>query len=180
MQGFDAVYTFGSYEGPLRELVHLFKYKGMRPLARNFGDMLARAIPAGQQFDAIVPMPLHWWRRWTRGFNQSELLAREVSRRCGAPVVQAAGRKRHTESQAGLTNSKRRLNVRGAFTSRVRLDGKHVLLVDDVFTTGATAGACARVLKRAGAARVSVLALARTDRRAFVDTPAPAVQGAHT
>lgn len=171
--GFDAVFSYGSYEGTLRKLIHLFKYSGVQPLSRPFGEFLARALPRDQQFDAIVPMPLHWRRRFERRFNQSALLAREVSKRWNIPVTNPVRRRRATAFQAGLTNAKRRANVAGAFKMKrgTRLDGMHVLLVDDVLTTGATAAACARVLKRAGAKRVTVLALARTDRRMAVDQP---------
>lgn len=169
LKGFDAVYTYGSYEGTLRRLVHLYKYGKMEPLATHFGPMLALALPRETAFDVVIPMPLHWWKRWQRGFNQAELLAREVARRWNAPVRNAARRRKNTAVQAGLTNAKRRANVQGAFEVRGRLDGKHVLLVDDVMTTGATASACARALKRAGAARVTLLTLARTDRRMALD-----------
>jgi ComF family protein len=165
--GFDQVYSWGSYEGPLRKLVHLFKYGGVRPLGARFGEWMAAALPADAGFDLVTPMPLHWRRYWERGFNQSETLAREVARRRGVPLRQALRRVRSTAPQAGLTNAKRRANVRGAFALArgARLDGLRVLLVDDVITTGATASACARVLKRGGARQVAVLALARTDRR---------------
>lgn len=175
LSGFDAVYSYGSYEGALRKLIHLFKYGGIRPLARPFGDFLARALPRELSFDMIVPMPLHWRRRFDRRFNQSALLAREISKRWFVPVRGVVRRKRATAPQAGLTNAKRRANVAGAFRVKrgTRLHGKHVLLVDDVLTTGASAAACARALKRAGASRVTVLALARTDRRStFIDPPA--------
>jgi ComF family protein len=168
LSGFDEVFTYGSYEGTLRKLIHEFKFGGIQPLAKPFGDFLARALPRERQFDAIVPMPLHWRRRWRRGFNQSTLLAREVSRLWNVPVRSAVRRARATMPQAGLTNSKRRANVRGVFKATARLDGMRVLLVDDVLTTGATAAACARAMKRAGASYVAVLALARTDRRAFL------------
>jgi ComF family protein len=167
VQGFDAVYTYGSYEDSLRKLIHLFKYDGVQPLARRFGDWLALALPREQRFDVIVPMPLHWIKRWQRGFNQSDLLAREIGRRWQVPVRTVVRRKKSTAPQAGLTNAKRRANVSGAFTVRrgVSLKGQRVLLIDDVITTGATARACALALKRAGAKHVAVLALARTDRR---------------
>jgi len=120
-------------------------------------------------------MPLHWRKRWQRGFNQAELLAWEIARRWNAPVKHALRRRRAGKPQAGLTNAQRRSNVAGVFALNRRffdrrkpLEGKRVLLVDDVFTTGATASACARVLKRAGAVHVTLLALARTDRRAPV------------
>jgi ComF family protein len=170
LSGFDSVYSFGSYEGTLRKLIHLFKYSGVRPLARVFGQQLRSALPIDERFDVIVPMPLHWKRRWQRGFNQASLLAGEVARRFDLPVTNLVRRKRATSAQAGLTNAKRRANVSGAFAIRrgTRLDGLRILLIDDVLTTGATAAACARVLKRAGAAHVTVLALARTDRREVV------------
>jgi ComF family protein len=168
MSGFDEVYTYGSYEGSLRKLIHVFKYERVSTLARPLTNYLALALPRDRQFDVIVPMPLHWRRRWERGFNQAMLLAKEIGRRWNVPVRNAARRTRATAAQAGLTNAKRRANVRGVFKVKTRLDGMRVLLVDDVLTTGATASACARALKRAGAARVAVLALARTDRRMYL------------
>jgi len=171
LQGFDAVYSYGSYEGTLRELVHLFKYGGVRPLAGTFGKFLAQALPRDAGFDVIVPMPLHWFKQWQSGFNQADLLARVIGKKWGVPVRSVVRRKKATLPQAGLTNAKRRANVQGAFKiPRGRsLAGMRVLLVDDVVTTGATASACARVLKRAGAAHVALLALARTDRRQAVE-----------
>ncbi len=168
--GFDAAYSYGAYEGALRELIHLFKYAKIKPLAGRLGKLIASAIPRDQAFDLIVPVPLHWRRRMGRGFNQSELLADAVARRYGARAVNAMRRKRSTAVQAGLTNSKRRLNVAGAFAVRRReaVEGRRVLLVDDVMTTGATLSACAGALKRAGARYVAVLTLARVDRRAGV------------
>ena len=166
--GFDEVYTFGAYEGTLRTLIHLFKFEGVTTLEKPLGAFLARALPREAEFDAIVPMPLHWLRRWRRGFNQSELLAQEIARRWNVPVVKAVHRKKATVPQAGLTSAQRRKNVSGAFEvpKGKPLAGQRVLLIDDVLTTGATASACARALKRAGASRVTFLALARRDRRA--------------
>ncbi len=166
LRGFDAAYSFGAYEGTLRELIHLFKYAGMRPLARPLTDLMMASFPRHAQFDGIVAMPLHWFRRWRRGFNQSELLAHEIAQRTGLPVVRAVQRTRRTDSQAGLSSARRRLNVAGAFRARRKLvEGRRLLLIDDVMTTGATAGACASALKRAGARRVELLTLARADRR---------------
>ena len=166
-RGFDAAYCFGAYEGTLRGMIHLFKYNGIRTLAKPLGRYLALALPREERFDAVAPMPLHWLRRWRRGFNQSALLAREIARRGGIPVVKAVRRRRSTFSQAGLSNAKRRANVAGAFSVKPGrpLSGLRVLLVDDVMTTGATASACALALKRAGASYVALLAVARTDRR---------------
>ena len=119
-------------------------------------------------------MPLHWRKRWQRGFNQAELLAREIGRRTHTPVRNALRRVRDTASQAGLTSAKRRENVSGAFQARAgktrkALDGRSVLLIDDVMTTGATAASCARALKRGGARQVTLLTLARVDRRLMFD-----------
>jgi ComF family protein len=167
LNGFDAAFAYGEYEGALRKLIHVFKYGGVAPLARKLAPMLSGALPLEQRFDLIVPMPLHWRKRLQRGFNQSDLLARHVSRRTGIPVANALRRRKSTAPQAGLTRAQRRTNVAGAFEVSGRKDilGRHVLLIDDVLTTGATASACSAVLKRAGASRVTVLTLARADRR---------------
>lgn len=155
----------------LRRLVHLYKYACVRPLARPLADLLMRALPRDERFDAVVPVQLHWRRQWSRGFNQSALLAHSVARRAGIPMRQVLRRVRSTAVQAGLSHGERRRNVTAAFRLRRGLRrarqvaGKRILLIDDVMTTGATAAACARTLKRAGAARVTLLTLARVDRR---------------
>jgi len=173
MRGFDHAYSYGSYEGPLRKLIHLFKYSGMKPLGKRLAGLLSRALPDEAVegfdvgFDAVVPMPLHWRRRWRRGFNQSEILARLVAKERRILVLNAVKRVRATAVQAGLTNSNRRKNVAGAFrvSRKTQVAGKRILLIDDVMTTGATAAACASALKRAGARSVTLLTLARVDRR---------------
>jgi ComF family protein len=168
LRGFDAAYCYGSYEGNLRELIHLFKYGRVSPLARPLSDFLSAALPRDERFDTIVPVPLHWWRRWRRGFNQSDLLAREMARRTGAPLLRALRRVRPTSAQAGLAHNARRRNVAGAFRAArafPTLGGRNVLLIDDVMTTGSTGAACAMALKRAGAGRVTLLTVARVDRR---------------
>ncbi len=174
LRGFDAAYTFGAYTGVLRELIHLYKYGRIRTLAQPLSRLLSLALPRDEAFDAIAPVPLHWLRRWHRGFNQSELLAREIAARTGLPVVRALRRTRATSPQAGLSRTRRRLNVASAFfpaRHAGRLTGKRVLLVDDVMTTGSTAAACAFALKRAGVKRVALLTVARADRRlAAVDS----------
>jgi ComF family protein len=143
----------------------------MKPLARPLAAFMERAISIDERFDAVVPVPLHWRKQMQRGFNQAELLARYVAKRRGIPVLRALRRKRGTATQAGLASAGRRRNVAGAFVLRSeakpnpQLAGKKILLIDDVMTTGATASACAGVLKRGGALSVSLVTLARVDRR---------------
>jgi ComF family protein len=165
LRGFDAAYCFGAYEGRLREWIHLFKYGRVRTLAKPLAGLLAAAVPRTECFDAIVAVPLHWRKRWQRGFNQSELLARGLARKWGLPVVNALRRRRSTSAQAGLTNAGRRKNVAAAFASRRKIEGQRILLIDDVLTTGATAAACARALRNAGAVRIAIATVARVDRR---------------
>jgi ComF family protein len=181
LRGFDAAYCFGAYEGTLRELIHLMKYGGVRTLAKPLGKLLASALPLDERFDVIAPVPLHWRRRRQRGFNQSDLLARQLALRSGLPVENLLVRARSTAVQAGLSNNGRRRNVARAFRCPARRTqlaaGKRILLIDDVMTTGATAAACGLALKRAGAARVALLVVARVDRRFEASASAAASQG---
>jgi ComF family protein len=177
LRGFDAAYCYGAYESILRDLIHLYKYGRVRTLARPLGDLMASALPRDERFDAIAPVPLHWRRRWQRGFNQSELLARTLSQRTAIPVIQALKRAGSTAVQAGLSNTARRRNVSGKFQCArpAEIAGKRILLIDDVMTTGSTAAACAAELKRAGASRVALLTLARVDRRMEVSDLSPTI-----
>jgi ComF family protein len=167
LRGFDAAFSYGFHDGPLRTLIHLFKYDGVQSLAGPLGGLLLKALPRDKSYHAIVPMPMHWLRRWERGFNQTDLLAKEVSRRIALPVARAMARARSTAPQAGKSSSERRRNVAGAFRVRQprQVAGKNILLLDDVLTTGATAAAAANVLKRAGARGVTLLTVSRADRR---------------
>lgn len=166
---FDQARSFGAYEGALRELVHLLKYRRMSALARPLGRRLAEAFAREWKrgdFDAVVAVPLSAARRRERGYNQAELLARELARRCGVPCQRDTCRRvRATPPQTGLTRAQRLENLRGAFAAGPRaaeLSGKRILLVDDVFTTGATLTVCSQALRRAGARRVCALTVART------------------
>jgi len=173
LRGFDAAYCFGAYEGLLREWIHLYKYGRVKTMVRPLGELLAAVLPREEQWDAVVPVPLHWRRRWRRGFNQSELLARSIARRRGIPVIPALKRVRYTPTQTGLSNTGRRQNVAAAFAAvrRHPVSGRRILLVDDVMTTGSTAAACAAVLRRAGATWITLLTAARADRRFHASSP---------
>jgi ComF family protein len=159
-----AVFAFGDVA---KRLVHDLKYHDRLEGRASFGEWLARA---GAEFladaDLLVPVPLHYLRLIRRRYNQAALLAGAVSRIAGVPALPLAlKRVRPTQSQTGLSAQARARNVKGAFTVRksfaARLKDAHIVLVDDVLTTGATADACARTLKKAGAREVSVLTLAR-------------------
>jgi ComF family protein len=166
--------AYGSYEGGLRELIHLLKYALVRPAANVLGRMLAEAIedlePEFQSESVtVVPVPLHRSRIRQREFNQAETIARFAMKVMAVPgrftlCTGALERRRETMSQTGLTSHQRRENVRGAFAvARPEVvKGHEVLVVDDVYTTGATVSECARVLRRAGASKVWVATVART------------------
>lgn len=170
---FDTAYSFGSYEGSLQKLIHLFKYGKVETLAAPLGRLLIRTLPREQRFDLVMAMPMHWRKRWERGFNQAELLARPVAKRYGLKLSTNLRRKRYTQPQAGLTELERRENLKDSFRVRraEQIVGKRILLIDDVLTTGATLRAGAAALKNAGAAHVSALTLARVDRRNFDTIP---------
>ncbi len=166
---FDAAYSFGSYEGPLRKLIHLFKYAKVESLAPPLSRLMVQAMPIDERIDLVIAMPMHWRKRWERGFNQAELLAKPVAKRCGLKVSTTFRRKRYTKAQAGLTEVQRRENLKGSFCVRdaQQIAGKRILLIDDVFTTGATLRSAAETLKAAGVAHVTALTLARVDQRNF-------------
>lgn len=142
-------------------LIGRFKYAG----ALHFGALLGRLLAAacgGRRPDGLVPVPLHPARLAQRGFNQARELAQPVARAGGLPVLDDACRRvAATPAQAGLTAAQRRRNLRGAFAVTADLAGLRLAIVDDVLTTGSTAGALARELLRAGAASVEVWAVAR-------------------
>ena len=162
------------FDGVVRELVHDFKFRDHHDARRLFGRWLAEAGAALlADADMIVPVPLARMRLATRRFNQAAMLAQEVARLTGRRYEPLAlQRIKRTQSQVGLSRQQRRENVAGAFAvaeaAKPALAGAKVVLLDDVITTGATARACARVLKNAGAVRIDVLALAMVTDPAFL------------
>ena len=164
---FDCAVAPYRSHGVVRDFIHAFKYQRQLHLRRPLGTWLAEALHdariAGRPFDALVPVPLHHVRFREREFNQAEELARQISKPAGVPLMNALKRIRYTTTQTKLVRSERMENLRGAFRVRQNADVKdrHLVLVDDVFTTGSTVEECSRVLLRAGAASVRVITVAR-------------------
>lgn len=159
---FDALLALHPYAFPIDGLIQRLKYGSELAVAAHFGAALADAC-RGLDADLIVPMPLHPARLAERGFNQAMEIARALSRGLGVPVAaHACVREKRTSPQEGLSPDERRRNLRNAFSCAGDFAGRHLLLVDDVATTGASADECARTLKQHGAGRVSVAVVART------------------
>jgi ComF family protein len=166
---FDRAVCVGLYEGPLRRAIIHLKFRrwlrAVEPLAALVVEMLARPEnTALREVDGLVPMPIHAFRRAQRGFNQAEEIARAVSRQIGMPLMTRVVRRRfYRRPQVGLTGAERWQNVQGVFevVQPEAVQGKRLLLLDDVFTTGSTFDACADALKQAGAEAVIAVALAR-------------------
>lgn len=164
---FDRVLALGVYEGFFRDLIVRTKQRSEAALTLALGQMLAARVAADAAAptpDVVVPVPMHWLRRIRRGVNGPDLVAECLSRRLRVPLAPRLLRcARHVPPQTSVARSNRRENVRDAYAKRstYRLRAAHVLLVDDVLTTGATGSEAARVLKQSGAAQVSVAVLAR-------------------
>jgi len=171
---FRRAVAFGPYEGALRDVVHLFKYDGVRPAAQLLGKLLHHAAGAMALPDSVIVVPVPLWsgKRQDRGFNQAEAIAQTFLSFQSSSSIQldtsVLVRTRETASQTGLTRHQRRANVRGAFAvvKPEKVKGRSILVVDDVMTTGTTAGECARILRRAGAKEVFVATVARATKEA--------------
>ncbi len=161
---FDQALSIGYFEGPLREAIHQYKYRPCRALGRPLGSWMAKNIRPVSDIDSIIPVPLHVTRLRHRGFNQALILAHELSNVFSLPLsFDNLKRVRPTRPQVELSGPERIKNVAGAFALRRpdEIRDSDVLLIDDVYTTGATMNECARVLKNAGASRVTALTIAR-------------------
>lgn len=164
----DGVRAVVGYCDIARGVALKLKYSGRPAMARLIAAQLVRHFDPAPD-DLLIPVPLHRWRIWSRGYNQSVLIARALSRRTGTAMrVDSLIRTRRTPLLRGLGAAERAKAVRGAFVvpaiAKGDLVGRHIWLVDDVYTSGATANACAKALKRAGAARVTILCWARVLR----------------
>ncbi len=161
---FDQALSVGYFEGPLREAVHQFKYRPCRALGKPLAAWMAKNIRPVSDIDCIIPVPLHVTRLRHRGFNQALILAHELSRIFSIPLsYDNLARVRPTRPQVELSGDERIKNVSGAFALKYpdQLKDRDTLLIDDVFTTGATMNECAKVIKDAGASRVTALTVAR-------------------
>lgn len=157
------VYCYGSYDGILKNLIHQFKFENKFSLSKLFASLLCQTTP--KNFDCILPVPLYLKKLQQRKYNQSALIAIELSKLLHIPCYLDVIKKPfETPSQTELSKSKRKKNVKGAFTvSRIpKILNKNILLVDDVYTTGATVNECKKVLIRAGAANVIIATLAKS------------------
>jgi ComF family protein len=167
---FNFVCPLGMYKGALRDLVLKTKRLSAEALSLTIGRLLAQRLNeklAAFRPDAVIPIPMHWTKRFFRGINSPEILAECLGRKLGAPVVRSLVRCRYTRPQKEIPPRERFRNVRGAFRLR-RKDAKRwqdarLLLVDDILTTGATCSEAARLLKHSGAAAVGVAVVARAD-----------------
>ena len=163
---FDRLRSVALYDDVVRSLVHALKYRDRTELVPMMATWMRRAgMEEIRRADVILPVPLHRWRLFQRRFNQSAELARHIAKATETPyLTRALLRRKATRRQVGLGKKARQRNLQGAFVvpaeEAFRLKGKHVILVDDVFTTGATVNAAARALRRAGAREVTVLTFA--------------------
>jgi ComF family protein len=167
---FTMARALGTYEGSLQEAIHHWKYEGKTNLTPFFAEWLAEGLKRywePDSLDLLIPVPLHTQRLRERGFNQALVLVKELSRRTGIPYRKTTlQKKKPTVPQVNLSGAERGKGLRGAFhvIGKEELVGKSALLVDDVYTTGATVNECSRVLRRGGAKRVDVLTLAHAIR----------------
>ena len=155
-----AVRSLGIFDPHYQKLIHGFKYQQKITLGQRLGKRLGEKLiedRAASEFDYIIPVPLHSVRKRERGFNQSKILAQEISKVINIPVLKKVlKRTRNTKDQTKLSPEERKENVKGAFSlkSPETIEGKRIILVDDVMTTGATLGECATVLREAGAEKI--------------------------
>jgi ComF family protein len=169
LKPFEGILRLTVFEEPVRRLIHQIKYHGRWPLAEFLGDRLLRLESVNallSQTDLLIPVPLHPWRQMSRGYNQADLIARRLASRCSAKVLQPVVRLKNTETQTHLHSKLRRYdNMRDAFglLHPKKAYNKHVVIVDDVLTTGATLTSVARALREAEPASICAIVVAVAD-----------------
>ncbi|WP_406609662.1 ComF family protein [Agarivorans sp. JK6] len=163
---YDQVICLSDYQWPIEPVIKAYKYAKQQHLAKPLGHLIWQHIQHTQAMlpDVFCPVPLHWFKQWQRGFNQSEVLCKNLAKHAAKPMQKPFTRKHYGSSQAGLTRRQRQRALAASFSCQDTLNYKHWVIVDDVVTTGSTANVLARQLKDSGAERVDIWAIARTPK----------------
>ena len=182
-EALDGILWGWAYAPPISTAVLSMKFRRLDYLARDLAEAtVVHTMGRLPTVDGVAPVPLHWMRRWSRGYDQAELLAVAVARVLDLPLCRVLRRRRHGPAQSGLDEERRRANLHAAFVARRRIDitGRRFLLVDDVITTGATLRSAAQALRNAGAAEVWALAVARTPHESEKPSDLESLQNAES
>lgn len=164
IEPFTSVFAPFEYAFPIDAAIKAMKFRRRLFYAPAFGNLLMQGLDWPEDVDGLLPVPLHWRRHAIRGFNQAAEIARPVSEATGLPLVANVTRRRQTPYQSGLTAAQRKRNLKSAFAARGTIEFQHVLIVDDVITTGETCRQLAQVLLDAGVEKISALAIAQAAR----------------
>lgn len=163
---FNNKFHIGRYEGPLKDAIIKYKYNGKKSYAKYFSALIERKIEDEKiEFDLIIPVPLHWKKEFLRGFNQSALIGNYISRKFNKKMYQnVLIKSKNTKSQTELSEKERRENVKDSFKLKNLeiIKDKVVLLIDDVYTTGATTEECKKILLKNGAKKVIIITIAKS------------------
>lgn len=158
----DALYSYSNYEGTIKEAIYIFKYLRIKRLGKNLGKLLSKL--QSPPVDIIIPVPLHVTKLRGRGFNQSAILAKELTKAWDIPLnLDSLIKIKNTPEQALLSEEERRDNLKNAFIVKNKLNNLKIALVDDVVTTGSTLKECAKALKKAGAKNIYAITLTRAN-----------------
>ncbi|MDO6763472.1 ComF family protein [Agarivorans sp. 1_MG-2023] len=178
---FDRVICLNDYQWPLEPVIKAYKYGKQQYLAKPLSRLLLNHTKQQGSIlpEAFLPVPLHWFKQWRRGFNQSELLASSIAKQLNKPMCSPLVRKHYGISQASLNRQQRQRALTASFSLKHEIQFKHWVLVDDVVTTGSTANVIAKMLKQAGAEQVDVWAIARTDKPKHKKSSASSTSRAH-
>lgn len=161
---FDKIFCLGDYQWPLEPVIKNYKYAKQQHLVKPLSQLLWTQVEQHQIClpDVFCCVPLHWFKQWRRGFNQSELLCQQLAKLAQRPIEKVLSRPRYGSNQAGLNRRQRQRALTASFACKSTIKSAHWVLIDDVVTTGSTANTLAKLLKNAGANRVDIWAIART------------------